>query len=104
MARDFEPVTASTPKQREVLLEQVKAHVTAELVSRQRKARVGAKGRTERRLRVPVDRDGYRAGCIVMRLTRTDIRSCREASSVLAALSLVTGQHPLRQTDVRHPV
>jgi hypothetical protein len=29
--RDFEPVTASTPKQREVLLEQVKAHVTAEL-------------------------------------------------------------------------
>lgn len=34
---DFEPVTASTPKQREVLLEQVKAHVTAELASRQRK-------------------------------------------------------------------
>jgi hypothetical protein len=33
----FEPVTASTPKQREVLLEQVKAHVTAELASRQRK-------------------------------------------------------------------
>jgi hypothetical protein len=27
---DFEPVTASTPKQRDVLLEQVKAHVTAE--------------------------------------------------------------------------
>ena len=27
---DFEPVTASTPKQREVLLEQVKAHVTAD--------------------------------------------------------------------------
>jgi hypothetical protein len=34
---DFEPVTASTPKQREVLLEQVKAHVTAEFASRQRK-------------------------------------------------------------------
>ncbi|HVB42099.1 MAG TPA: hypothetical protein VNF47_05250 [Streptosporangiaceae bacterium] len=34
---DFEPVTASTPKQREVLLEQVKAHVTAELASRQRR-------------------------------------------------------------------
>jgi len=34
---DFEPVTASTPKQREVLLEQVKAHVTAELACRQRK-------------------------------------------------------------------
>jgi hypothetical protein len=34
---DFEPVTASTPKQREVLLEQVKAHLTAELASRQRK-------------------------------------------------------------------
>jgi hypothetical protein len=34
---DFEPVTASTPEQREVLLEQVKAHVTAELASRQRK-------------------------------------------------------------------
>jgi hypothetical protein len=34
---DFEPVTASTPKHREVLLEQVKAHVTAELASRQRK-------------------------------------------------------------------
>jgi hypothetical protein len=34
---DFEPVTASPPKQREVLLEQVKAHVTAELASRQRK-------------------------------------------------------------------
>ena len=34
---DFEPVTASTPKQREVLLEQVKAHVIAELASRQRK-------------------------------------------------------------------
>ena len=33
---DFEPVTASTPKQREVLLEQVQAHVTAELASRQR--------------------------------------------------------------------
>jgi hypothetical protein len=33
---DFEPVTASTPKQREALLEQVKAHVTAELASRQR--------------------------------------------------------------------
>ena len=32
---DFDPVTASTPKQREVLLEQVKAHVTAELASRQ---------------------------------------------------------------------
>jgi hypothetical protein len=32
---DFEPVTGSTPKQREVLLEQVKAHVTAELASRQ---------------------------------------------------------------------
>jgi len=30
---DFEPVTASRPKQREVLLEQVKAHVTAELAS-----------------------------------------------------------------------
>jgi hypothetical protein len=36
---DFEPVTASTPKQRQVLLEQVKAHVTAELASRQRKRR-----------------------------------------------------------------
>jgi hypothetical protein len=34
---DFEPVTGSAPKQREVLLEQVKAHVTAELASRQRK-------------------------------------------------------------------
>jgi hypothetical protein len=34
---DFEPFTASTPKQREVLLEQVKAQVTAELASRQRK-------------------------------------------------------------------
>jgi hypothetical protein len=34
---DLEPVTASTPKQREVLLEQVKAHVTAELASRQPK-------------------------------------------------------------------
>jgi hypothetical protein len=34
---NFEPVTASTPKQREALLEQVKAHVTAELASRQRK-------------------------------------------------------------------
>ena len=34
---DFEPVTGSTPEQREVLLEQVKAHVTAELASRQRK-------------------------------------------------------------------
>jgi hypothetical protein len=34
---DFEPVTGSTPKQREVLLEQVKAHVTAELASRQQK-------------------------------------------------------------------
>jgi hypothetical protein len=33
---DFEPVTASTPKQREVLLEQVNGHVTAELASRQR--------------------------------------------------------------------
>ena len=33
---NFEPVTGSTPKQREVLLEQVKAHVTAELASRQR--------------------------------------------------------------------
>ncbi|HEU4541920.1 MAG TPA: hypothetical protein VFR23_12400 [Jiangellaceae bacterium] len=33
---DFDPVTASTPKQREVLLEQVKAHVTAELASRLR--------------------------------------------------------------------
>jgi hypothetical protein len=36
---DFEPVTASTPKQREVLLKQVKAHVTAELASRRRKRR-----------------------------------------------------------------
>ena len=35
--RDLEPVTASTPKQRAVLLEQVKAHVTAERASRQRK-------------------------------------------------------------------
>ena len=34
---DFEPVTSSTPKQREVLLEQVKAHGTAVLASRQRK-------------------------------------------------------------------
>jgi hypothetical protein len=34
---DFEPVTASTPKQREVPLEQVEAHVTAELAPRQRK-------------------------------------------------------------------
>ena len=34
---DFEPVTGSTPKQQEVLLEQVKAHVTVELASRQRK-------------------------------------------------------------------
>jgi hypothetical protein len=34
---DFVPVTVSTPKQREVLLEQVTAHVTAELASRQRK-------------------------------------------------------------------
>jgi hypothetical protein len=33
---DLDPVTASTPKQREVLLEQVKAHVTAEFASRQR--------------------------------------------------------------------
>jgi len=40
---DFEPVTASTPKQREVLLEQVKAHVTAELASRQRKRGQGRK-------------------------------------------------------------
>jgi hypothetical protein len=39
----FEPVTASTPKQREVLLEQVKAHVTAELASRQRKRGQGRK-------------------------------------------------------------
>ena len=30
---DSEPVTASTPKQREVPLEQVKAHVTTELAS-----------------------------------------------------------------------
>ena len=34
---DFKPVTASAPKQRDVLLEQVKARVTAELASRQRK-------------------------------------------------------------------
>jgi hypothetical protein len=34
---DFEPVTASTPKQREVPLEQLEAHVTAELAPRQRK-------------------------------------------------------------------
>ena len=40
---DFEPVTASTPKQREVLLGQVKAHVTAELASRQRKRAQGQK-------------------------------------------------------------
>ena len=40
---DFEPVTASTPNQREVLLEQVKAHVTAELASRQRKRGQGRK-------------------------------------------------------------
>ncbi len=40
---DFEPVTGSTPKQREVLLEQVKAHVTAELASRQRKRGQGRK-------------------------------------------------------------
>jgi hypothetical protein len=38
---DFEPVTASTPKQREVLLEQVKAHVTARFTSRQRKRASG---------------------------------------------------------------
>jgi hypothetical protein len=35
--QDVDPVTASTPKQREVLLALVKAHVTAELASRQRK-------------------------------------------------------------------
>jgi hypothetical protein len=40
---DFEPVTASTPKQRQVLLEQVKAHVTAELAARQRKRGQGRK-------------------------------------------------------------
>jgi hypothetical protein len=40
---DFEPVTASTPKQRKVLLAQVKAHVTAELASRQRKRGQGRK-------------------------------------------------------------
>jgi len=40
---DFEPVTGSAPKQREVLPEQVKAHVTAELASRQRKRGQGRK-------------------------------------------------------------
>jgi hypothetical protein len=40
---DSEPVTAPTPKLREVLLEQVKAHVTAELASRQRKGAWGRK-------------------------------------------------------------
>jgi hypothetical protein len=34
---DFEPATGSTPTQREILLEQVKAHVNAKLASRQRK-------------------------------------------------------------------
>ena len=37
LGRNFEPVTGSTPKLREVLLEQVKAHITVELASRQRK-------------------------------------------------------------------
>jgi hypothetical protein len=41
--RDFEPVTGSTPKQREVLLEQVKADVTAELAPDS-----GSAGRGER--------------------------------------------------------
>jgi hypothetical protein len=49
VGREFEPVTASTPKQREDLLEQVNAHVAAEFASRQRQRGVGAKGRTERR-------------------------------------------------------
>jgi hypothetical protein len=38
---DFEPITASTSKQREVLLEQVKAHITTEFASRQRKRASG---------------------------------------------------------------
>lgn len=41
---DFKPVIAPTPKQREVLLEHVKAHVTAELASRQRKRGKGDSG------------------------------------------------------------
>jgi hypothetical protein len=42
---DFEPVTGSTPRQRQVLLEQVKAHVTTELASLTAGARAWAKER-----------------------------------------------------------
>jgi hypothetical protein len=49
---DFQPVTPATPKQREVLLEQVKAHVTGACVPTT-EARIGAK-KTLRRLHVSV--------------------------------------------------
>ena len=45
---DSEPVTASAPKQRQVLPEQVQAHVTAEPASRQRKRGQGRKNAIRR--------------------------------------------------------